>query len=103
MKFKKIAAATMAGAMALGLAACGGSNTASASTAAGAATSEAAVDSDTSGAVSYTHLDVYKRQALRSPRTRAETFTKHSKKFMSRSNSFSRQKGCLKLGTSNFD
>lgn len=40
---------------------------------------------------------------LRSPRTRAETFTKHSKKFMSRSNSFSRQKGCLKLGTSNFD
>lgn len=25
------------------------------------------------------------------------------KKFMSRSNSFSRQKGCLKLGTSNFD
>lgn len=40
---------------------------------------------------------------LRSPRTRAETSTKHSKKFMSRSNSFSRQKGCLKLGTSNFD
>ena len=49
MKFKKIAAATMAGAMALGLAACGGSNTASASTAADAATSEAAADSNTSG------------------------------------------------------
>lgn len=49
MKFKKIAAATMAGAMALSLAACGGSNTASASTAAGAATSEAAADSNTSG------------------------------------------------------
>lgn len=48
MKFKKIAAATMAGAMALSLAACGGSNTASASTAAGAATSEAAADSNTS-------------------------------------------------------
>ena len=42
-------------------------------------------------------------RALRSPRTRAESSTKHSKKFMSRSNSFSRQKGCLKLGTSNFD
>ena len=38
MKFKKIAAATMAGAMALSLAACGGSNTASASSAAGATT-----------------------------------------------------------------
>lgn len=49
MKFKKIAAATMAGAMALSLAACGGSNTASASTAAGAATSEAAADSNASG------------------------------------------------------
>ena len=49
MKFKKIAAATMAGAMALSLAACGGSNTASASTAADAATSEAAADSNTSG------------------------------------------------------
>ena len=49
MKFKKIAAATMAGAMALSLAACGGSNAASASTAAGAATSEAAADSNTSG------------------------------------------------------
>ena len=49
MKFKKIAAAAMAGAMALSLAACGGSNTASASTAAGAATSEAAADSNTSG------------------------------------------------------
>lgn len=49
MKFEKIAAATMAGAMALSLAACGGSNTASASTAAGAATSEAAADSNTSG------------------------------------------------------
>ena len=49
MKFKKIAAATMAGAMALSLAACGGSNTASTSTAAGAVTSEAAADSNTSG------------------------------------------------------
>ena len=49
MKFKNIAAATMAGAMALSLAACGGSNTASASTAAGAATSEAAADSNASG------------------------------------------------------
>lgn len=49
MKFKKIAATTMAGAMALSLAACGGSNTASASTAAGVATSEAAADSNTSG------------------------------------------------------
>ena len=49
MKFKKIAAATMVGAMALSLAACGGSNTASTSTAAGAATSEAAADSNTSG------------------------------------------------------
>ena len=49
MKFKKIAAATMAGAMALSLAACGGSNTASASTPAGATTSEAAADSNTSG------------------------------------------------------
>ena len=49
MKFKKIAAATMAGAMALSLAACGGSNTASASSAAGAAASEAAADSNTSG------------------------------------------------------
>jgi multiple sugar transport system substrate-binding protein len=49
MKFKKIAAATMAGAMALSLAACGGSDTASASTAAGAATSEAAADSNASG------------------------------------------------------
>lgn len=49
MKFKKIAAATMVGAMALSLAACGGSNTASASTAADAATSEAAADSNTSG------------------------------------------------------
>lgn len=49
MKFKKIAAATMAGAMALGLAACGGSNTASASTVSGAATSEAAADSNASG------------------------------------------------------
>lgn len=49
MKFKKIAAATMVGAMALSLAACGGSNTASTSTAAGATTSEAAADSNTSG------------------------------------------------------
>lgn len=49
MKFKKIAAATMVGAMALSLAACGGSNTASTSTAAGAVTSEAAADSNTSG------------------------------------------------------
>ena len=49
MKFKKIAAATMAGAMALSLAACGGSNTASTSTVADAATSEAAADSNTSG------------------------------------------------------
>ena len=49
MKFKKIATATMAGAMALSLAACGGSNTASTSTAAGAVTSEAAADSNTSG------------------------------------------------------
>lgn len=49
MKFKKIAAATMAGAMALSLAACGGSNTASTSTAAGAVTSEAAADSNISG------------------------------------------------------
>ena len=49
MKFKKIAAATMVGAMALSLAACGGSNTASASTAASAVTSEAAADSNTSG------------------------------------------------------
>ena len=49
MKFKKIAAATMAGAMALSLAACGGSNTASASTAASTTTSEVAADSNTSG------------------------------------------------------
>ena len=39
----------MVGAMALSLAACGGSNTASTSTAAGAVTSEAAADSNTSG------------------------------------------------------
>ena len=62
MKSKKMMALVTAAAMAFGLAGCGGGNTAATTAAPAEKAEEKTTAAEAVTAVSYTHLDVYKRQ-----------------------------------------